>query len=78
MKFPRRLKKVNLKGIVERPIIIKGKLENREHICLTVSADHNIVDGAPTSRFVCKLKTLISNGIPLPGKNDLFLNQNAI
>ncbi len=31
----------------------------REVLCLTVSADHEIVDGAPLARFVSHLKTLI-------------------
>jgi pyruvate/2-oxoglutarate dehydrogenase complex dihydrolipoamide acyltransferase (E2) component len=29
----------------------------REIHCLTVSADHNRVDGAPMARFVCDLRT---------------------
>jgi len=55
---------ITIGGIVERPILISGQLENREHICLTVSMDHDIVDGAPASRFVHKLKTLIAEGVP--------------
>ena len=55
---------ITIGGIVERHCEISGQIENREHICLTLSMDHNIVYGAHASRFVHKLKTLIAKGIP--------------
>ena len=42
--------------------IEEDKFESREHLCLTVSFDHNIVDGAPASRFVNDLVETIRNG----------------
>lgn len=36
--------------------------EGREHLCLTVSFDHAIVDGAPAARFMRRLAELIRDG----------------
>jgi hypothetical protein len=38
-------------GIAKRPVP-EGQAEAREVLCLTVSADHDRVDGAPVARFV--------------------------
>ena len=40
-------------GVVPRPA------PEREVLCLTVSADHALVDGAPLARFVHTLRTLL-------------------
>jgi len=53
---------VTVGGIVERPVLHDGHLEAREHLCLTVSFDHAIVDGAPAARFVSRLAQLIRGG----------------
>lgn len=53
-------------GSITRKVIeIDGQLISREHLCLTVSFDHNIVDGAPAARFMNDLIAAIKNGIPL-------------
>jgi pyruvate/2-oxoglutarate dehydrogenase complex dihydrolipoamide acyltransferase (E2) component len=49
-------------SIVERPTTRDGSLEVREHLCLTVSFDHDIVDGAPAARLVRRLSELIGTG----------------
>ena len=53
-------------GIVRRPILFQGRLVEREYLQLTVSVDHDIVDGAPTARFVKRLRDLLTaaDGIP--------------
>jgi pyruvate/2-oxoglutarate dehydrogenase complex dihydrolipoamide acyltransferase (E2) component len=53
---------VTVGGIIERPVFRDGRLEEREHLCLTVSFDHAIVDGAPAARFVGRLAELIRSG----------------
>ncbi|MFW5756483.1 MAG: 2-oxo acid dehydrogenase subunit E2 [Tangfeifania sp.] len=53
---------VTIGGIVDRPVWKDNKPENREHICLTLSFDHDIVDGAPASRFIRHLKKQIESG----------------
>lgn len=50
-------------GSINRKVVeIEGQYQCREHLCLTVSFDHNIVDGAPAARFMSKLIETIKNG----------------
>jgi len=49
-------------GIVERPCVNQGQLENREHLCLTVTFNHDIVDGAPAARFLKRFSQLLASG----------------
>lgn len=56
---------ITLGGIAERPALIDGQLENREHLCVTFSFDHDIVDGAPAARFIQRLKELVESGYGL-------------
>lgn len=46
-------------GIGERPAFVNGRLAARELLSLTLSFDHEIVDGAPAARFAAHLKELI-------------------
>lgn len=50
---------VILGSIVERPVLVDGRTEAREHLCLTLSFDHDIIDGAPAARFAQHLKELL-------------------
>ncbi len=52
-------------GIVERPGAVEGRIEIREYLCLTLSVDHDIVDGAPAARFARRLVELIEGGYGL-------------
>jgi chloramphenicol O-acetyltransferase len=47
-------------GITLRPALSAGHLVEREWLQLTVSVDHDVVDGAPAARFVHRLRTLLS------------------
>jgi pyruvate/2-oxoglutarate dehydrogenase complex dihydrolipoamide acyltransferase (E2) component len=49
-------------GIVERPCVSDGQLETREHLCLTVTFNHDIVDGAPAARFLKRFSAILSRG----------------
>lgn len=40
---------------IKRAVKVNEGYENREHLCLTVSFDHDIIDGAPAARFMNKL-----------------------
>lgn len=53
---------VSVGSIVSRAIIIEGVLKEREHLCVTLSFDHDIVDGAPAARFASRLSELLSSG----------------
>lgn len=46
-------------GITEKPGVVDGRIEVREYLNLTISFDHDIVDGAPAARFVQRLKDAI-------------------
>ncbi len=52
-------------GIGEKPALINGQLVNREYVCITLSIDHMIVDGAPAARFAQCLKELVESGYGL-------------
>lgn len=49
-------------AIASRPLLIEGALREREHLTLTVSFDHDIVDGAPAARFVSRFTEALSSG----------------
>jgi pyruvate/2-oxoglutarate dehydrogenase complex dihydrolipoamide acyltransferase (E2) component len=48
--------------LVERPILVGGSPASREHLCLTISFDHDIVDGAPASRFAARFAEILASG----------------
>ncbi len=52
-------------GISERLVLRDGQLESRESLCLTISLDHDIVDGAPAARFANTFRTLVESGAVL-------------
>jgi pyruvate/2-oxoglutarate dehydrogenase complex dihydrolipoamide acyltransferase (E2) component len=49
-------------AIAKRTALVDGTLQEREHLCLTVSFDHDIVDGAPAARFTSRFAKLLSSG----------------
>ncbi len=51
-----------LGGIATKPGIVDGRIEPREFLSVTLSFDHDIVDGAPAARFASRLKELIESG----------------
>jgi len=52
-------------GIAKRPALVNGELVAREVLCLTLSVDHDIVDGAPAARFAQTLGELVEGGSAL-------------
>lgn len=53
---------VAIGGIDEKPVVVDGSIEIREVLSLTLSFDHDIVDGAPAARFAKRLKEKIERG----------------
>ena len=49
-------------SIVKRVALAGGSPEEREHLCLTVSFNHDIVDGSPAARFVRRFSERLSSG----------------
>jgi hypothetical protein len=58
---------VTVGGIGEKQVIVNGQMTVREYLSLTLSFDHEIVDGAPAARFIRRLKELIESGYGLGG-----------
>ncbi len=56
---------ITLGGIGERPGVVDGHIAIREYLSLTVSFDHDLIDGAPAARFTRRLKDLIESGYGL-------------
>jgi pyruvate/2-oxoglutarate dehydrogenase complex dihydrolipoamide acyltransferase (E2) component len=57
---------VTVGGIGEKPVLVDGHIALREYLSLTISFDHDIIDGAPAARFTERLKELIESGYGLP------------
>jgi pyruvate/2-oxoglutarate dehydrogenase complex dihydrolipoamide acyltransferase (E2) component len=53
---------VTVGGIAEKPGIIQGQVTPREYLCLTVSFNHDVIDGAPAARFMQRFRELIESG----------------
>jgi len=52
-------------GIGEKPGVIDGHIAIRDYLSLTISFDHETIDGAPAARFTQRLKELIESGYGL-------------
>ncbi len=49
-------------GITKKPGVIGDNIAIREYLHITVTVDHDLVDGGPLARFVEELKNIIENG----------------
>jgi len=56
---------LTLGGIAEKPGVIDGQIAIREYLCITLSFNHELIDGAPAARFTERLKELIESGYSL-------------
>lgn len=52
-------------GIAWKPAVVEDKIEPRQILNLTVIFDHDVVDGAPATRFTRRLVELIEGGYGL-------------
>jgi len=52
-------------GIGEKPRVVDGQIVMRDYLNLTISFDHDMIDGAPAARFTERLKDLIESGYGL-------------
>ncbi len=53
---------LTLGGIAEKPGVVDHRIEVRQYLSVTISFDHDIVDGAPAARFIQHLKELVESG----------------
>jgi pyruvate/2-oxoglutarate dehydrogenase complex dihydrolipoamide acyltransferase (E2) component len=49
-------------GIGTKPRVVDGDVRPREVLSLTVTFDHDVVDGAPAARFVQRLRERLEAG----------------
>jgi pyruvate/2-oxoglutarate dehydrogenase complex dihydrolipoamide acyltransferase (E2) component len=56
---------ITVGGIGEKPGAIDGHIAIRNYLSLTISFDHETIDGAPAARFTQRLKDLIESGYGL-------------
>jgi pyruvate/2-oxoglutarate dehydrogenase complex dihydrolipoamide acyltransferase (E2) component len=56
---------LTLGGIAEKPGVVDGQIAIREYLCITLSFNHALIDGAPATRFTERLKELIESGYGL-------------
>jgi pyruvate/2-oxoglutarate dehydrogenase complex dihydrolipoamide acyltransferase (E2) component len=57
-------------GIASRPRYVDGELTERELLSLTVTFDHDVVDGADAARFVDRFVELVEGAHGLPRADD--------
>lgn len=56
---------VTLGGIATKPGVVDGRIAIRDYLAITLSFDHDIIDGAPAARFAARLRELIESGYGL-------------
>ncbi|MBN2225278.1 MAG: 2-oxo acid dehydrogenase subunit E2 [Deltaproteobacteria bacterium] len=54
-------------GLVQRPAFVGDTIAAREYLSVTISFDHDVVDGAPAARFVDYFRQLVEDGACLRG-----------
>jgi pyruvate/2-oxoglutarate dehydrogenase complex dihydrolipoamide acyltransferase (E2) component len=52
-------------GINKKPGVVNDKIEIREYLNMTITVDHDLVDGAPLARFVSRLSELTESAFGL-------------
>jgi pyruvate/2-oxoglutarate dehydrogenase complex dihydrolipoamide acyltransferase (E2) component len=53
---------IGVGGISKKPGVHEGQIVIREYLDLTISIDHDIVDGAPAARFVQSFRSFLESG----------------
>jgi pyruvate/2-oxoglutarate dehydrogenase complex dihydrolipoamide acyltransferase (E2) component len=56
---------VTVGGIAEKPGVVDGGIEVREYLYVTLSFDHDVVDGAPAARFSQHFRELVESAYGL-------------
>ncbi|HXZ75313.1 MAG TPA: 2-oxo acid dehydrogenase subunit E2 [Streptosporangiaceae bacterium] len=56
-------------GMTQRPRVVDGQIEARDVLDLTMAIDHNVVDGAPATRFAAELREIIETAAVISPSN---------
>jgi len=59
---PNHTLQITLGGTGEKPTVVNHRVQVRRMMSVTVSLDHDVVDGAPAARFIQRLKDLVESG----------------
>ena len=52
-------------GLAHKPCLVDTGIEEHAYLCLTLTLDHDVIDGAPAARFARRLTQLIESGAGL-------------
>lgn len=63
---PNHTLQLTLGGIAEKPGVLDGQIAIRQMMSVTISIDHDLIDGAPAARFVQRLRELVESAAGLP------------
>lgn len=65
-------------GISRRPVLAEdGRVESHEFLNLTLSFDHDVVDGAPAARFTSRLVEMLESAMTLDITSEKIANETA-
>lgn len=56
---------ITLGGITKKPVVVNDQIKIRECLNMTISFNHDIIDGAPAARFASRFTDLIESGYGL-------------
>jgi hypothetical protein len=68
---------LTLGGIATKPGVVHRQIEVREYLSVTLSFDHDVIDGAPAARFTQQLKKLVEGGAGLAALDPSAAAQEA-
>ena len=51
--------------IVEKAVVSGGQIVPESRVCLSLTVDHRIIDGAPAARFLHTIKQMVEDPSPL-------------
>lgn len=63
---PNHTLQLTLGGVSEKPGVVNRRIEVRQVMSVTVSFDHDVVDGAPAARFIQRLKKSVEHAQEIP------------
>lgn len=55
-----------LAGIVKKPVVINNDIQIRDMLHVTITVDHDLIDGGPLARFTDRFIELVEQGFSIP------------
>lgn len=60
MLYPKQSAILGIGRIVERPVLENGNIRSAQFMTLSLTVDHQVINGAPAARFLNRLAELLS------------------